>query len=77
MFDDANLRKISVRDVPINNYELLNIETCSFHMVWNRDCPQSLVVSYKYWAVPLVSTRTSGYSQVILLDPQEQTSVKY
>ena len=77
MFDDANiLRKISVRDVPINNYELLNIETCSFHVVWNRGCPQSLVVSCKYWVVPLVSTRISGYSQVILLDPEEQTSVK-
>ena len=33
MFDVANmLKKITVKDVPINNYELLNIQACSFVM---------------------------------------------
>ena len=33
MFHVANmLSKITVKDVPINDYELLNIEVCSFEM---------------------------------------------
>ena len=51
----------------MNNYELLNIETGSFLMFWNRGYTQSLVVSCKYWVVPLISTRVSGFGQVILL----------
>ena len=54
--------------MPINDYEFLNIQACSFHVVWNRGCTQSLVVSCKYWVVLLVYTRVSGYSQVILLE---------
>ena len=38
----------------------------SFHVV-SRGCTQSLVVNCKYWVVPLLSNRVSGYSQVILL----------
>ena len=60
-------KNITVKDVTINNYELLNIQACSFLMFWNRGCTQSLVVSCKYWVVPLISTRVSGKSQVILL----------
>ena len=54
--------------MPINDYEFLNIQACSFHVVWNKGCTQSLVVSCKYWVVLLVYTRVSGYSQVILLE---------
>ena len=37
MFDVANmLKELSVKDVPMNNYELLNIQACLFHMFWNR-----------------------------------------
>ena len=60
MFDVANPLKISVKDVPMNNYELLNIQACSFLMFRNRGCTQSLVVSCKYWVVPLISTRASA-----------------
>ena len=34
----ANILKNSVKDVPINNYELLYIQACSFHEVWNKGC---------------------------------------
>ena len=37
-----------MKDVPRNNYGFLNIQTSSFHVVWNRDCTQSLVVNCKY-----------------------------
>ena len=53
----------------MNNHELLNIHTWSFLMFWNRGCTQALVVSWKHWVVPLSPTRVSGYSQVILLNP--------
>ena len=53
--------------LPINSYEFLNIQACSFRVFWNKGCTQSLVVSWKLWAVPLICTRVSGYSQVILL----------
>ena len=55
--------------MPINNQacELLNIQACSFHMLWNTGRTQFLVVSCKYWVIPPISTRVSGYSQVILL----------
>ena len=68
MFDVANiLKNISVKDVPINNHEFLNIQACPFHVVWNKGYTQSLVVSckYMYWVVPLVPTRVSGYGQAI------------
>ena len=35
-------------------------------MFWNPCSTQSLVVSCKYWVVPLIPTRASDYSQVIL-----------
>ena len=49
MFDVANmLKKLTVKNVPMNLYELLNIQACSLHMSWNRGCTQSLVVSCNY-----------------------------
>ena len=66
MFDFANMLKTdTLKDVSMNNYELLNIQACSFLMFWNGGCTQSLVVSCKYWVVPLISTRVSGYSQIL------------
>ena len=58
--------KNTVKDVPMNYYELLNLQACSFLMFWNSGCTQSPVVSCKYWVVPLISTRVSGYSHVML-----------
>ena len=60
-------KKNPVKDMPINNQELLKLQDCSFQVFWNRGCTQSLVASCKYWIVHLISTRCSGYSQVILL----------
>ena len=62
-------KNYTVKDMPINNHDHLNIHACSFNMFWNKGCTQSLVVSckYMYWVVPLISTRVSGYSQVIPL----------
>ena len=51
------------KDKPVNNHELLNILVFG-----NTGCTQYPVVSCKYWVVPLISTRVSGYSQVILFD---------
>ena len=35
MFDVTNIQKdLAVKDVPMNDYELLNIQACSFHMFW-------------------------------------------
>ena len=53
--------------MPTKNYELLNIQVCSPDVFWNRGRTQSLVVNCRYWVVPLISTRDSGYSHVILL----------
>ena len=55
-------KKNSVKDMLMNNHELLNIQVCSFPVVWNKGCTQSLVVRCKYWVVSLVSTRISGHS---------------
>ena len=55
--------------MPINNYDLLNIQACSFNVFWNSSRTQTLLVSCRYWVVPLISTRVSGYSHVILLEP--------
>ena len=65
--DVANMLKKTVNDVPMNNYELLNIQARQFIVFWDKGCTQSIVVSRKYWVVPLISTKVSGYSQVILL----------
>ena len=54
-------KKIIVNDVPKNNYEFLNIGPFISY-----GCTQCLVTSCKYWVVPRISTRVSGYSQVIL-----------
>ena len=59
-------KKDTAKDAPVNNYELLNIQACSFLIFRNRGCTPSLVVSFKYWVVPLISTGVSGYSQVTL-----------
>ena len=63
MFDVANmLKKLSVKDVPMNIYKLLNIPVCSFIMFWNWGFTQSLVVNCKYcWVVPVIFIRVSGY----------------
>ena len=38
MVDVANmLKKITVKHVPINNHELLNIQACSFDMFWEHE----------------------------------------
>ena len=59
-------KKLSIKDVPINNYEILNRQACS--CFWNMSCTQSLVVSCKYWVIPLISTWVPGCSQVMLLE---------
>ena len=48
--------------MPINNHELLNIQACSFRVFGNTRCTQSLMVSCKYWVVPMLSTRVSKSS---------------
>ena len=60
------LKRLTVKDVPINNYDLLNIQACSFNVFWNTPSTQSVVVSSKYWVVPLKSTGVSGHCQGIL-----------
>ena len=35
-------------------------------MFWNKGSAQPLVVTCKYWVVPLTSTRVSGYTHIIL-----------
>ena len=40
-------------------YKGINMQACSFYMFSNPCCTQSLVVSCKYWVVPLISTRIS------------------
>ena len=61
------LKRLTIKDVPMIIHELLNIKACSFHVLeWGLHT-QSLVASCKYWVAPLISTRVSDYSQVILL----------
>ena len=37
MFDFANrLKDLNVKGMPINNYDVLNIQACSVHVSWNR-----------------------------------------
>ena len=37
MFDVAKYaKKVTVKDVPINYYELLSIQACSFEMFWGQ-----------------------------------------
>ena len=47
-------KKSTGKDVQINNYEFLNIHTCSFNLFWNRDCTHSLLMSCKFWVVLLI-----------------------
>ena len=72
MCDVVNILKVNGKDVPVDDYELLNIHACSFHIVWCTGWTQSLVVRCKYWVVPIVSTRASDYSQVILFCNHQQ-----
>ena len=51
------LKRLTIKDVPIISYELLNIKACSFHVLERGLRTQSLVVSCKYWVAPLISTR--------------------
>ena len=60
-------KRLTGKDVPINNHERLNIQGYLFNMFWNMGRTQFLVVSCKYWVVLLISTRVSGYSRVLLL----------
>ena len=62
------LKQLAVKDMSINNYDLLNIQACSFTIFRKRGCSQPLVVSCKYWVVFVICTRISGYSQVVILD---------
>ena len=59
-----NVKKLTMKNLPINNHERLFIQVCSFNRFWNG-CTQSLLVSCKYWEVPLISTRASNHSRVI------------
>ena len=59
-------KNITVKYMPMNNHELLNTHACSFHVFWNMGCTQSLLFSCNR-IVPLISTRFSGHSQVILM----------
>ena len=38
-------KKITAKDVSVNNYELLNMQVCSFSMSLKRRCTQSLVAT--------------------------------
>ena len=62
------VKELTAKHVFMNDYMYvpLNAQDCSFLMFWNRGCTQTLVVSRKYWVLPLMSTKVSGYSQVIL-----------
>ena len=52
MFDVANmLKRLTVKDVPINDCGFINIQAYSFNMFWNKGSTQSLVVSCMYWVV--------------------------
>ena len=67
MFDFViMLKRLTVKDMPINNCDLLNIQACSFDVFWNTPSTQSLVGSCKCWVVPMISTRVSGHCQGIL-----------
>ena len=67
VFDVAKLTS-KFKDVPVSNYQLLDVQASSLIVFWNRGCTQSLMTNCNYWVlVPLISTRVSGYSQVILL----------
>ena len=74
MFDVANIRKMSVKNLPINDYELLNIQAFSFHVVWNTACTQSLVVSCRYWVVP---SSWSGHPMVPIVTYLLKCESKY
>ena len=45
----------------------INIQACSFLRIWTKSSTESPLLSCKYCIFPLISTRVSGYSQVILL----------
>ena len=54
------LKRCTIKYVPINNHDFLNIQACSFSVFLNTPSTQFLVVSCKYWVVPLIPTRVSG-----------------
>ena len=57
-------KKWTVKDVPANNYQVVNLQACSFiSYILEKGCTQYLVVRSKYWAVPLISARVSCYCQ--------------
>ena len=62
VFDVAHMLKFYLQRC-VN--EPLDVQACLF-MFWNRGCTQYLVVSCRYWVVSLISTKVSGYSQIIL-----------
>ena len=67
-FDVANMVKTAtVKDVPINNDALLNIQACWIDVWENGICSPNLVVSLISARVPLISTRVSARCQGILL----------
>ena len=71
VFDVANMvQKINWQRCAKNDYELLNIQACSFNMSWKKECTQSLV-SCRYWIVSPISTRVPCYCQVILMTLDE------
>ena len=38
------LKRLTVKDQPLDNHELLNMRACSFNMFWDMGSTQSLVV---------------------------------
>ena len=72
-FDVANMVKTAtVKDVPINNDALLNIQACYIH-VWEKwHLVPYLVVPLISARVPLTSTRVSAHCQAILLIPSNR-----
>ena len=72
-FDAANMVKTAtVKDVPIKNYALLNIQACLIHVWENYICNPLLVVPLISARVTLISTRVSAHRQAILFSVTTQ-----
>ena len=55
----------TVKDMPISNYEFLNMQDCSFHVFWNGVQPISCG-KLQVMSRSLISTGASGYIQDIV-----------
>ena len=63
MFDVANMlkKKITVKDVPMNNYELLNIQVCSFIICFGTGAALGLHIVTRSDPVSIVPDTDPGY----------------